>query len=204
MAKNAQIYVTENEIAELLSYTDLPMRFKNQFTKDYAAIKRDITKSGGDIDGLTQDIDALKVRVSVAESNIASLNTAVVSLDTRLGIVEVDLSLLGLEFQDHVDATEAHGATGDIVGTNDYCTALLGGTVLLASALAASPASTLEIISTPNAAGAAYLQADAATWVAAINEIKADFNALITEYNALVAKVNAIIDTQEVAKQRAP
>lgn len=217
-ANSRQYYRTEQEIARLMRGSGLPVEFTNPFTRDYAAVKGDIASTGGDVEVVQGEVDQLKIRVSVTESEISSLNSDVDSLNTsvfnltlqvadidgRLVIVENDLSDLTTDFNIHTADESAHGATGDIVGTGDYCTALLGGTVLLASALAASPASTLVITSTPNAAGVAYLQADAATWVAAINELKADFNLLITEYNLLVAKVNAIIDTQEVAKQRAP
>ena len=217
-ANSRQYYRTEQEIAKLMRGSGLPAEFTNPFTKDYAAVKGDIEVNDENLEQITQDINALDIRVSSTENEIASLNSDVDSLNTsvlnltlqaadfedRLTVVEDDLNDITTDFNLHTDDDSAHGATGDIVGTDDYCTALVGGTVLLASALAASPTSTLVITSTPNAAGAAYLQADAATWVAAINEIKADFNLLIAEYNALVAKVNAIIDTQEAAKQRAP
>ena len=75
---------------------------------------------------------------------------------------------------------------------------------MLASALTASPASTLSVTTTPTAPGAVYVQAEAVTWVATINELKADFNALIIEYNSLVTKVNGIISTQVSSNQRAP
>lgn len=217
-ANSRQYYRTEQEIARLMKGSGLPIEFTNPFTRDYAAVKGDIASTVGDIEVVQEEVEQLEIRVSTAESEISSLNSDVDSLNTsvfnltlqvadiddRLIVVEDDLSDLTTDFNIHTADESAHGATGDIVGTGDYCTALVGGTVLLASALAASPASTLVITSTPNAAGVAYLQADAATWVAMLNEIKADFNTHIAEFNSLVAKVNAIIDTQEVAKQRAP
>jgi hypothetical protein len=125
-------------------------------------------------------------------------------LDDRLVIVEDDLGDLITDFNIHTADESAHGATGDIVGTDDYCTPIIGGTVLLASAVSEVPASTLSIAATPNAAGATYVQADAATWVAMLNEIKTDFNALIVEHNALRAQLNLSLSTEVTAKQRAP
>lgn len=217
-AKSGQYYRTEQEIAKLMRGSGLPVEFTNPFTRDYAAVKGDIAVNDSNLEQITQDIAALDVRVLITETEISSLNSDVVSLNTsvlnltlqaadfedRLVVVEGNLDDLTADFNLHTADDSAHGATGDIVGTDDYCTALVGGTVLLASALAASPASTLSITTTPTAPSAAYVQAEALTWVTTINELKTDFNALITEFNDLVAKVNAIIDTQEVAKQRAP
>ena len=102
----------------------------------------------------------------------------------------------------HEAQQSAHGATGDIVGTGDYCTLTTGGTVLMAAFLGPSPTSTLLVTSTPTAPSAAYVQAEAVSWVAVINELKTDFNALVDAHNALVGKLNAVISTQKDAKQR--
>lgn len=217
-AKSGQYYRTEQEIAKLMRGSGLPVEFTNPFTKDYAAVKGDIAGADENLSEVMRDVAALDERVSDSESeiatlnsNVGSLNTSVISislqtadLDARLVIVEDDLGDLTSDFNLHTADQSAHGATGDIVGTDDYCTATIGGTVLLAEPLAPNALVSFTITSTPNPAGVAYSQADAASWVAAINEIKADFNALITEFNFLVSKVNAIIDTQETAKQRAP
>lgn len=218
MAKNGQYYVTEQEIAKLLGTSGLPMAFTNQFTKDYAAVKNDIGTNTTELEQIRVDIDSLDSRVDVTEAEIASINSDITSLnssvtlinsaitdiDLRVEILESDLPALESEFEDHVADTVAHGSTGDIVGTDDFCTALIGGTVLEAASVAPVPASTLSITSTPNAAGAAYVQADAATWVAMLNEIKTDFNALIVEYNALRVQLNLTISTEITANQRAP
>lgn len=216
MAKNGQYYVTEQEIAKLLGTSGLPMAFTSQFTRDYAAVKSDIGSNSTSLDKIISDVDALDVRVLTTESNIATINSDIDSLNTsvltltlqaadfeiRISDTEIGLSTLDSGFNLHITDDSAHGATGNIVGTDDFCTTSVGGTVLLATALAQSTASTLSITTTPNAAGVGYVQADAASWVTTINELKTDFNALIAEFNLLVAKVNDILITQEVAKQR--
>lgn len=224
-AKSGQYYRTEQEIAKLFQTAGLPMSFTNHFTRDYAAVKGDIAVNDETLTGIIASVDLLDIRVGNTESSISSLNSSVSSLNTtvtnlslqtadidarlviaegEIGVIEVDLLALTVDFNAHESANSAHGASGDIVGVNDFCTLSTGGTVLLASALAASPTSTLAVVATPNAAGISYDQADAATWVSAINELKSDFNALITEYNALVSKVNGIISTQVSSNQRAP
>jgi hypothetical protein len=215
-AKSGQYYRTEQEIAKLMRGSGLPMGFTDPFTKDYAAVKSDVAGTDESLEQVISDIDSLDGRVLNAESEISSLNSDVDSLNTsvlnlalqaadfedRLVIVEDDLTDLTTDFNLHTADESAHGATGDIVGTDDYCTPTVGGTVLLASALSPNANSTLVITTTPTAPGAVYLQAEAVTWVATINELKTDFNALILEFNQLVSKVNSIISTQETAKQR--
>jgi hypothetical protein len=216
LASGRQYYRTEQEIAKLFKSSGLPMEFTNPFTRDYAAVKGDIAGSDEELQGLINTVSAIEIRVSQAESEISSLNVDVASLNTsvlnltlqaadfedRLVIVETDLSSVIADFGMHESAQSAHGATGDIVGTDDYCTLAVGGTVLLAAALTPSPTSTLVVTNTPTAPSGAYVQAEAITWVNTINELKTEFNALILEYNQLVAKVNDIISTQETAKQR--
>jgi len=215
-AKSGQYYRTEQEIAKLMRGSGLPIEFINPFTKDYAAVKGDIETGGQNLAEIVADVDAINVRLSSAEGEISGLNSDVLSLNTsvldltlrtsdiegRLTPIETDLSSVIAGLALHESQQSAHGATGDIVGTGDYCTITTGGTVLLAAFLASSPTSSLSITTTPTAPSAAYSQAEALTWVATINELKADFNALITAYNSLVANVNAIISTQKTARQR--
>lgn len=211
MPKNNQYYVTESEISRLFSQSGLPSSFTFQFTKDYASVKRIIDSNETDLEQIRSHVDILDQRTSQNETNISTINTQITSItaqitgiETRLGNVEVDLDQLMDDFDDHVNASQAHGSTGDIVGTNDFCSIAVGGTVLQATPLSLSTVSTISVTSTPNAAPAAYSQADAATWVAMLNEIKSDFNSHITEYNILLNKLNAIITTQVSAKQRSP
>lgn len=194
----------------------LPTEFINPFVKDYAAVKGDIEASDQSLASIVADVAAIDFRVSSTEAEISGLNSDVLSLNTsvmdltlrtadiedRLAPVETDLSSVIADLASHESQQSAHGATGDIVGTDDFCTITTGGTVLLAAFLASSPTSALSITTTPTAPSAAYSQAEALTWVATINELKADFNALITAYNSLVGNVNAIISTQKTARQR--
>lgn len=209
MAKNAQYYQTESELAKLFAPTGLPPSFISGFIKDYAAVKRTVDGSDASLEELQQEVDSLDGRVESAEtdlatinSNISSLNSQILDLDGRLDLIEFDVPIIRDDLDAHIANESAHGATGNIVGTDDYCTASVGGTVLQATSIASSAASILSIANTPSVAPVAYSQADAATWVAMLNEIKSDFNIHITEFNALLDKVNAIINTQVVAKQR--
>jgi hypothetical protein len=82
---------------------------------------------------------------------------------------------------------------------------ILGGSVKLAAAVVDQAASTVVVTSpNGNAAGVAYLQADAATWVTLLNELKSDLNTLVTDHNQLTTKVNTMLASERTALQRAP
>jgi len=103
---------------------------------------------------------------------------------------------------DHRAATSAHGATGDIVGTDDYATALLGGTVLLAAAVTDAVASAVAVASSDiSAAPAAYTQAWGQEVEALGNECKADINTLVSDVNAIKDQLNALLASERTALQ---
>jgi hypothetical protein len=161
----------------------------DRFIKDYVAIKQNI---GGTIDQTnanSQTIETLDGRLDVAEAGIALL-------DGRVDAVETNLT-------EHVNAESAHGATGNIVGTDDYATAILGGVVLLAAAVADASGSTITPPADVTAAGATYTQVYAQEQTDAINALRQNVIDLVAANNALVAVVNQMLATERTAKQRA-
>jgi hypothetical protein len=217
-AKSSQYYISDTDIAQLMAMSGLPANFKQLFARDYSALKRDI---GGDKDAIT----SLEVRATEAEErldeiddHIEIIDAQIVAIDLRVTTAEGDILDLSLrvtqnesdiadnraDFDAHVIDTTTHGTTGEIVGTGNYASAAIGGTVLLAAAVADAVPSTVSITSTPNAAGVAYSQVDAATWVAMLNELKADVNTLVTNTNAAITQLNALLASERAAKQLAP
>ena len=203
MASTSQYYVTEAEVARLFAQSGLPAEFQRLFARDYVALKAD----AGTISDL---IAALENRVDDAEGDIVGITAQLVIIDRRIdgndtaiAAVEIDLDALSVAFLAHQSASSAHGATGDIVGNGDFATAAVGGVVTQAAAVADQAASTVSVTSSPNAAGAAYLQADPATWVTMLNELKTDINQLVTDVNALTTKFNSSLSTERTAAQRA-
>lgn len=187
---NKSYYVSETDVAALLKMSGLPKDFQNLFSRDYVSVKNSIDGSG-------DEITNLDVRVTDNEDSIESLN---VSFSTLNGTV---VSLQS-SYNSHASSIIAHGSNGNIVGTNNFATIAVGGTVKLSAAVTDQSASIVNVAATPNAAGAAYLQADAATWVVLLNELKSDLNALVDDHNSLRAKVNDILLTERNALQRAP
>jgi len=111
--------------------------------------------------------------------------------DVQGAIDEVDSDLT-----DHVNADSAHGTAGDVVGTGNFATALLGGVVLLAANITNAAASTVDVTS-PDAT-------DLPSVITLANETKADVNQLVTDFNNLVTKFNAFLAANQAAKQMAP
>jgi hypothetical protein len=202
MAKLTQYYVTEVEVAKLFAQSGLPADFQRLFARDYVALKAD----AGTIGDL---IEALTVRADQNDIDIAAINVQLVIDDGRLdghdsdiAAINVNLSALTTAFNAHAADNSAHNVTGNIIGTGDYATLVLGGSVKLAAAVVDQAVSTVVVTNTPNAAGLAYLQADAATWVTLLNELKSDLNTLVTDHNQLTAKVNTMLATERTALQR--
>lgn len=219
MSKQINYFPTESDLAELFAKAGLPTEFSNKFIKDYAAIKRNVDQNAEatdenalSIESLDErvviveaDIEELTYRLVLAEFEIISIGVRLTSAEGEIDTLRIDLDQLRLEFDTHVAAESAHGATGDIVGTDDYATALVGGTVLLAAAVANAVASTVSVTSPDaTAAPAAYNQAQAQSVVTLANEMKGDINTLVTNLNAVVAQLNALLTSERAAKQLAP
>ena len=175
----------------------------DRFIKDYVAIKQTIGASIDQTNTNSENIDTLDARLDTAEVAIVSLDDRVdtaegdiTALDGRVDTVESGLS-------NHIDAESAHGASGDIVGTDDYCTASVGGTVLLAGAVANANQVSTTIPIFVAAAGATYSQAHTQTQIDTINALRQNVTDLVAANNALVSTINQMLATERTAKQRA-
>lgn len=218
MSKQIDYFPTESDLSELFKKAGLPQEFSNKFIKDYAAIKRNSTETAGAVDENTGSIEVLTSRVDSAEAAISALTirvgnteSAISAIDIRLTTAEgeidtlrIDLDQLRLEFDTHVAAQSAHGATGDIVGTDDYAQPALGGTVFLAAAVADAVQSAVTPPAAVAAAPAAYSQAYADSQTNAINALSTALAQAIIDYNAVVTQLNALLASERAAKQLAP
>lgn len=191
MANNrvTQYYVTEAEVSKLFGTSGLPVQFQKLFSRDYVSLKADAASSSDSIAGIGSRVDA-------AETEIADLQVIV-------EVIEIDLPALRTDFDAHAADNSAHGANGDIVGANDFAQLLAGGVVMLAAPVATAVATAVNVTQTPTAAGAAYVQATAQTWVDAIDEHKTAINQLSTDINSLIALFNSSLTTEQTAMQRA-
>ena len=131
----------------------------------------------------TESIKEVGFRLAQVSSDVSDNTIAIQANTDNIAQVTTDLS-------DHESASTAHGSTGEIVGTDDYCTEILGGTVNLAALIADLTPVSISVASAP----AAYDQAYAQQQTDAINS-------LATSVNDIITKVNAILDGQKTAKQ---
>ena len=207
--------VIQQQIDYLPSETELRQilgnRLPDVFIRDYAAAKRNINIASQATDGNTQDVSALEQALSSLTLQFIAVRNQVIALDGEVDSIQITITALDgrvvtveTDLANHISAESAHGANGDIVGTDDYCTATVGGTVLLAGAVADAVASTVSVTSPDaTAAPAAYNQAQAQSVVALVNEMKGDVNTLVTNLNAAITQLNAMLATERTAKQRA-
>ena len=136
-------------------------------------------------------------------SRVLSIGQATYDLQVAIEGVVIDLAAFGGVLDSHVNDNSAHGATGSIVGSEDFASSSVGGVVLIAASVANAAASTVSVTSPDaSAAPAAYSQAQMAEVVALVNELKADLNQAITDLNAAITTLNNSLISERTAKQR--
>ena len=208
--------VVQQQIDYLPSETELRQilgnRLPDVFIRDYAAAKRNINIASQATDGNTQDVSALEQALSSLTLQFIAVRNQVIALDGEVDSIQITITALDgrvvtveTGLANHIAAESAHGANGDIVGTDDYAQAGVGGVVLLANPVANAVASTVSVTS-PDAAAApaTYNQAQAQSVVALVNEMKGDVNTLVANLNAAITQLNALLSAERSAKQMAP
>lgn len=193
-SKRIDYYPTERDISELLTKAGLPMSFVNDFTRDYAAVKRNSQNADGTIDDLSAEVVAINIRIDGVELRIDAV-------ELRLTTVEGEVDTLRIDLDSHIAAQSAHGATGDIVGTDDYASLTTGGTVLQANAVVNA---NIVLASPPGPVGGAPAIYDASyadAQSAAINELSSALSTTIVGLNAAISQLNNLMASMRAAKQ---
>lgn len=118
------------------------------------------------------------------------LGAGVQTVSEALTTLDTAVDALALTTSGHIAATEAHGASGDIIGTGNAAAAGTRGAVFQGAAVA-DPASTslasTVAVASPDAAAqtGGYVQADVQSIATLANELKADLAQLVTDLNAV-------------------
>lgn len=172
-------------------------------------------KGGNSIDENIEDIDdlinAVQVNREAIELNAANIaenkediaENAESIIQNALAIAEnaedivansEAILLLSVALDSHVNAFEAHGSNGDIVGFNDLATEVLAGLVERMASISDAVDSTVDI-TTPDigAAPAAYNQAYTQSVTDLTNENKAAINQLASDLNAAIGVLNNLL-----------
>jgi len=113
-----------------------------------------------------------------------------------------DIATNAANFDAHNISNTEHGVTGVNVGTEDFCTELLGGVVLLSDLVADAVSSSATIATADvGVAPGAYSQVYADEQTSLINECKSAHNTLVTDLNAAVTQINDLLAKLKTAKQ---
>lgn len=171
-------------------------KLPDQFIKDYIASKTNSTALLEAIDKNTVDIEQLAIDLAATDDALAALAVRVTTAEGEIDTLQTDLT-------DHIADTVTHGSTGDIVGTDDYCSTTVGGTVLLATAVGDAAESTVSPPASVTGAPVAYSQAYANDQTSAINSLRAFVIDLQFDLNSAIDVINSALTTERTAKQRA-
>lgn len=171
-------------------------KLPDQFIKDYIASKTNSTALLEAIDKNTVDIEQLTIDLAATDDALAALAVRVTTAEGEIDTLQTDLT-------DHIADTVTHGSTGDIVGTDDYCSTTVGGTVLLATAVGDAAEYLDSLPSTVAAAPAAYSQAYANDQTSTINSLIAFLIDFQASFNSSIGVINSSLATERTAKQRA-
>lgn len=171
-----------NEVAEVANEANV--KANNVADKDKNQDKA-IELNRKSINTLSENVGILNQKTS-ANSQQISANAKGVS-DNKQGVAANKQ-----EIDTHTQSNSAHGVTGNNVGTGDYAHELVGGVVLLASALSEITSSFAPVEDAPDSYDKAHIQ----SLVDAVNSLGSKQGDIIT-------LLNQVISTQVTAKQRA-
>ena len=102
----------------------------------------------------------------------------------------------------HIEAEQAHGSNGNIVGFNDFADELTYGLVKRMALISNAITSAAEVtVADAATAPATYNQAYTQSLADLSNDNKAAINQVITDFNNAVAVINEIITNSKTAKQ---
>ena len=136
-------------------------------------------------------------------ARVLAIGSATYDLQVTIEGVVLDVDALGDTLTAHVGDNSAHGATGAIVGNQDFASSSSGGVVFISAAVSNASASTVAVAAPDaSAAPAAYSQAQMAEVVALVNELKADLTQTVADLNAAITTLNNSLSSERAAKQR--
>jgi uncharacterized coiled-coil protein SlyX len=190
--------------------------WSDDLIEDYLTILENFIALAGSSDGvvvrvevLEAEMDAVELRLDNAEARI-TVNEQVIaqnSLDINANALAIaqnalDITSVTNAFNTHNSSSSQHGVTGVNVGTEDYCTLVIGGVVLLCDLVDDAIEST-QTIALPDiaAAPAAYNQAYIQTLANMANDTKLKHNNLVTDLNNAVTQINDLLAKLKAAKQ---
>ncbi|MEE8288978.1 MAG: hypothetical protein V3R25_06150 [Nitrosomonadaceae bacterium] len=162
---------------------------------DLEIVKEEMITIQAEVVVLTDTVTTVVADIVTLKGDVITIKADILVVDGRVTVVETDLL-------EHEENKSAHGAIGDIVGTQDFAKASVGGTVLLAASVANATDSTVSV-SAPDAsaAPATYDQGQINELVSLTSNNKVATNQLVSDLNSCIAQLNAMIGANKTAKQ---
>lgn len=170
-------------------------------------------------DAITQLIEAIEENAEAIARNKASIEENALAIESNTeSIVQNALAiaenadaitanadaiiLLSQSLDSHVNAFEAHGSNGDIVGFNDLAEEAKAGLVNRMAAIADAIDTQVNIVTADiGPAPAAYDQAYAQSIADLVNENKAAINELAQDFSDAVAVLNNLLAESKLSGQ---
>ncbi len=156
-----------------------------------------------------KEIEANALAIAQNAEDIAANSEAIVQNALAIAQNANDIAnnaeaivLLANSLDTHVNASQAHGSNGDIVGFNDTATESTVGLVARMASIADAVETTVDIITADiGAAPAAYDQAYTQSVTDLTNENKAAINQLASDLNDAIAVLNNLLAESKTSGQ---
>lgn len=189
---NVVIKTTPIVAADIKSITDPSLReFFFSSTGDLTNIADNTNSNNDKIEENSKNIAENTTKITVNTQNIEKNKEKIKENTQAIDNNKQNIELTKQELETHVNSKSQHGATGNIVGNQNFCTDVLGGVVLLCDSV--KKLDIIQPIDIPSAPES-YNQEYFNNLAMAVNN---NHIALIK----LVEKINDIIDKQVAAKQ---
>ena len=215
MANIQQYQLYHTQQIEMLGWTAEQAQFFTAFRNDFDNLNLDLTDLENQVAQNTTNIETNTLNIATNTSNIATNTTNIstnttniatntsdiatnaTNISTNTGNISTNttnISTNTTNLTNHIAATEAHGSTGDIIGTGDAAESATRGAVFLADAVTDASQSTVAVTQ-PDVPSAAptYSVADTQTNAVLTNELKADVNQLVSDVNDAIDQLNELM-----------
>ncbi len=193
--RSRRAIISYNQLKDITGWPDL-------LVNDYQGIFPDFVTLADNDDAMDAKIAANTTNIATNAANITTNATNIATNTANITTNSTNIATNTTNLTNHIGSTTEHGVTGNNVGTEDYCTTILGGVVMLMESVNNAIDSTQEItLSDIAAAPVAYNPAYTQTLADMANDTKAKHNQLVLDLNLAITQLNDLISKAKTAKQ---
>ncbi len=154
---------------------------------------------------IAENKEAIQVNAQNIEINAEAIAKNILDIAENADNIEINrqsIEQLELALNNHINASQAHGSNGDIVGFNDLADEATVGLVKRMASIADAVETTVDITTADiGAAPAAYDQAYTQSVTDLTNENKAAINQLASDLNDAIAVLNNLLAESKTSGQ---